>query len=482
MNKLKNITYAIVDIETTGGNARGSRMTEIAIVIHDGEKVIDRWESLINPEQHIPLAIFALTGIDNELVADAPVFGDIAQKVFDMLDGRIFVAHNVNFDYSFIRHQLEEQGYKWTARKLCTVRLSRKIKPGFRSYSLGKLCDSLAIPISNRHRAGGDAEATTILFSSLLQWDNEGVVDEMLKKAAPDQRLPPNLAPEDFEALPQHPGVYYFMNQYGKVIYVGKAINLKKRVASHFTGHNINKQRQHFLREIYHITFEVCATELMALLLECTEIKKLWPAYNRALKRFEPKFGLFKYEAQNGYLYLAVGKLKKHCQCIQVFNLEYDGVQVLRQLMVKFELDHRMCTFGATEIPYASRCFPDEPDLPEVEKHNAQVELAVDHLLEQQPTFVIVDKGRTPEEKSYVWVEQGNFYAMGYLDEYVQFESMEDIRSSLQRYPGNHYMMQLINAYMTKYPRKVTYLNDCQKAVVLPELTGDSDEESLILF
>lgn len=482
MNKFKNMEYAIVDIETTGGHARSSRMTEIAILIHNGHHVVERWESLINPEQDIPLAIFALTGIDNDLVANAPVFGDIAQHVFDLLEGRIFVAHNVNFDYSFIRHQLEEEGFKWGARKLCTVRLSRKIKPGFPSYSLGKLCDDLGIPISNRHRAGGDAEATALLFASLLESDHEGVLEEMLKKTSTDQRFPPNLAIEDFEALPAEPGVYYFLNQQGKVIYVGKAVHLKKRVASHFTGHSIHKQRQHFLKEIYHITFEVCATELMALLLECTEIKRLWPAYNRALKRFEPKFGLFRYEAQNGYHYLAVGKLKKHCPCLQTFNVEYEGIHVLRQLMINFELDPRMCMFAASDTPYANRIKETDVSLPNIEAHNAQVDLAVDHLLGQQQTFVIVDKGRTLDEKSYVWVEQGNFYAMGYLDHDAQLASMEDIRSSLKRYYGNHYMMQLINSYVSKYPRKVTYLNDCHKAVVLPEVTDDCDGESLILF
>src|SRR3546814_3466052 len=118
--------YAIVDIETTGGNARGSRMTEIAIIIHDGEQVLERFESLINPEQEIPLAIFALTGIDDDMVHGAPVFGDIAGQVYDLLRDRVFVAHNVNFDYSFVRHQLEEEAFKWTTDKLCTVRLSRR--------------------------------------------------------------------------------------------------------------------------------------------------------------------------------------------------------------------------------------------------------------------------------------------------------------------------------------------------------------------
>ena len=178
---MKKQEYAIVDIETTGGNASGSRITEIAIIIHDGENVIDRCETLVNPEKEIPLSIFALTGINNEMVANAPIFDDISEKVLEMLTDRIFVAHNVNFDYSFVRHQLEQAGFKWTARKLCTVRAARKIKPGLASYSLGKLCNSLDIPLENQHRAGGDADATAILFSRLLEWDDEGDIEKMIK-------------------------------------------------------------------------------------------------------------------------------------------------------------------------------------------------------------------------------------------------------------------------------------------------------------
>lgn len=278
---MKNQEYAIVDIETTGGNANGSRITEIAIIIHDGTQIIDRWESLVNPQKDIPLAIFALTGINNDTVKDAPIFDFISEKVLEMLTDRIFVAHNVNFDYSFVRHELEKSGFKWTAKKLCTVRATRKIKPGLSSYSLGNLCHSLDINIENRHRAGGDADATAVLFSLLLEWDSDGEMVKMIKKTSPDQRLPPNLPPKDFEQLPEKLGVYYFYNQEKKVIYVGKAINIKKRVTSHFTGHNINSQRQNFLRDIYSISFEICATELMALLLEYNEIKKLWPTYTR---------------------------------------------------------------------------------------------------------------------------------------------------------------------------------------------------------
>ena len=475
MAKRKQAEYAIVDIETTGGNARGSRMTEIAIIIHDGTQELERWESLINPEKDIPPAIFALTGISNAMVKDAPVFGDIAPAVYDLLKDRIFVAHNVNFDYSFIKHQLEEEGYEWAVPKLCTVRMARKIRPGLPSYSLGRLCDSLGIPITGRHRAGGDATATAILFHKLLAWDTDKIIEGMTKKNAPDQRLPPNLAPEYFNQLPQCAGVYYFHNYSGKAIYVGKAVNIKKRVAQHFTGHNINPQRQHFLREIHSISYEPCATELMALLLECIEIKRLWPAYNRALKRFEPKYGMFRYTAMNGYEYLAIGKLAKGQQCIAVFNREYDGVKTLRSLAETYALDLRLCKFGKASYVKHMVDLPEEEELPGVYEHNEKVAEAIAGWHEQQPSFAILDKGRSEGEQSCIWVEKGHFYAMGYIDEHTQFTTFDDLRSVLKRYYGNHYMMQLIQMHAAKHPAKVktvTLQHNGTDIYALPERIG----------
>jgi len=269
---MKKNEYAIVDIETTGGNAGGSRITEIAIIIHDGVMVLERFETLVNPQKEIPLPIFALTGINNEMVQDAPIFDDVAEKVYEMLSGRVFVAHNVNFDHSFVRHELSRAELKWTAKnKLCTVRAARKIKPGLPSYRLGNLCRSLDIPLLRAHRAGGDADATALLLSRLLEWDNGGIIEKMIKKNAQDQRLPPNLPPEDFDALPEKPGVYYFYNREKKVVYVGKAKNLKKRVAQHFSGHKITPQRQNFLR-IY-----------MGYLSRCVP-QNLWPCYWNAAR------------------------------------------------------------------------------------------------------------------------------------------------------------------------------------------------------
>jgi DNA polymerase-3 subunit epsilon len=227
-------------------------------------------------------------------------------------------------------------------------------------------------------------------------------------------------------------------------------------VASHFSGHKITPQRQHFLRDIYSISFEVCATELMALLLECTEIKKLWPVYNTALKRFDPKFGLYEYEARSGYRYLVVGKLNKFQTGIQVFNSLSDGINVLRNLAIKFEIDHRFCKYGR----------PEDGDgflqnhvinLPDVEAHNLQVRHAVDYVLNNRPCFAIVDKGRYADEHSCVYVENGHFYGMGYISAEVGFTEPSELKGHVTAYRSNQYIMQLLYTYAAKYPGKVFF-------------------------
>ncbi len=447
------VEFAIVDIETTGGYAGGSRITEIAIVIHDGSRIVERWETLVNPEKEIPLPIFALTGISNDMVRDAPVFDDLAPTVHAMLRNRVFVAHNVNFDYSFVRHQLQQAGINWTAPKLCTVRAARRICPGLRSYALANLCQALEIPHHNRHRAGGDADATALLFSKLSEWDQRGDLEGLLRKGSAECRLPPNVPKSDFDVLPRSPGVYYFHDRAGKVVYVGKAINLKSRVSSHFTGHNINPQRQNFLRDIFSITFEVCATELIALLLECSEIRRLWPKHNRALKRFEPKFGLFEYEARSGHRYLAVGKLSRLQRCVMPFHSQHAAVSALVKLAAEHQIDTRFCQFGT--VPDDLMRIDDSRPLPGCSEHNSRVETAIQDLLSKRPTFAIIDNGRDLSEKSCVLIEDGDFYGMGYFPVHEQIGGIDQLKNFLVRYPGNQYAVQLALTHAQKFPMRV---------------------------
>jgi len=454
--------YAIVDIETTGGYAAGHGMTEIAIQIHNGVSVQNVFETLINPEQDIPLYITALTGIGNDLVRHAPTFREVAKQIHELLVGRVFVAHNVNFDYSFIKHHLAACGYLWDAPKLCTVRLSRKLLPGYPSYSLGKLCQRLDIPIHQRHRAGGDVTATRILFEKLLVQDN-GMIAAMLKKSSKEQALPANLPREEFEQLPQTAGVYYFKNQKGKVIYVGKARNIKKRVGTHFSGQNPNQQRQNFLRHIHHISYTCCGTELMALLLEATEIKRLWPENNRALKRFEPKYGLYTYEDQNGYHRLAINKHQKFQKACLSFTHISDAYNQVSKLLHKHQLCAKLCGLQQTKPGCLDQqqgnchgaCIGIEP----ASVYNLRVSEALSTLSSSLPSFYLIDQGRTMSERSCIWVEEGRLYGMGYLDIDVIESGPNVIKKQLTLYPSSHYMMQLIMHYIEKHPHHVTWLH-----------------------
>ena len=191
------MNYVIVDIETTGGNPTQGGITEIAAILHDGNQVVDRFHSLIDPERMVPSFITGLTGIDSHMLEGAPTFSEVAGELHDFLKGNVFVAHNVNFDYSFIREALKHTGIEFNAPKLCTVRLSRKAFPGFRSYSLGRICEHLSISIKERHRAMGDAEATAELFDLIIKKSPE-VILQTLKKSSGESFLPPHISKERF--------------------------------------------------------------------------------------------------------------------------------------------------------------------------------------------------------------------------------------------------------------------------------------------
>ncbi len=450
--------YAIVDIETTGGYAANNDITEVAIVLHDGEKVLNRFESLVKPVVAIPYYIESLTGITAEMVADAPPFGEVAPVIHDLLKDTVFIAHNVNFDYSFLKHHLSQAGYELENQKLCTVRLTRKVFPGLPSYSLGNLCRHFSIGIENRHRAGGDVDATVRLFEHLLINGALPHIQQTVKKRGAEQSLPPHLPKEDIEQLPYTPGVYYFHDQKGKVIYVGKAKNLKYRVKSHFTHNGAGRQRQDFLRNIFNITYEPCGTELMAFILESIEIKRLWPAFNYSQKRFSPAYGLYLYEDRSGYQRLAIDKKKKHLQPLYTFNLLIEGHRLMRKLIAQFSLcsklcfmqtDHEPCV-GLQEGTCLGACEHREP----VDEYNARVQAAIAYLEQLLPSFAVVDEGHQSSEQSCILVEKGRFYGMGYVPTDHSIADLDSLKAHLKRYPENDYIRGLIYQYVERYPQK----------------------------
>ncbi|MBD3750750.1 MAG: GIY-YIG nuclease family protein [Sphingobacteriales bacterium] len=456
--------YAIVDIETTGGHANAHGLTEIAIFIHDGEQIIDQYQTLINPFQEIPIFIQSLTGISAEMVAQAPAFEDVAPQIFALLDQKIFVAHNVNFDYSFVHHHLKKAGYHLQSKKLCTVRLARKIFPGLPSYSLGKLSRSLGIDTPNRHRAVGDAFATTTLFKMMLDADEHDYMGEALKVKTKEQALPPFINRADIEQIPRQPGVYYFKDKKGKIIYVGKAKNLYKRIISHFANNSPHRKKQSFLREIRKISHQVCGTELQALILENIEIKRLWPEQNSASKSPEIRFGLYVYEDQTGYLRLGVGKKTKHVKPVYLFDSLSSGFIHLKSLCEQFNLCFKLsglqktahhCT-GVEEGICFGACEKNE----DATSYNLRVKQLLSELTADLPSYLIVDQGRNKLEKSGILVYKGSFYGMGYFKEEHIPNNVALAKALFTPYPTYPYIERLVAEYATQFPAKKVWLTE----------------------
>jgi DNA polymerase-3 subunit epsilon len=451
--------YAIVDIETTGGYAAAHGITEISIQVFDGNSVVEKFETLVNPGQPIPRYIQAMTGITDEMVSNAPPFEDVAESVYNFLYDRVFVAHNVNFDYSFIKAHLAAVGYEYNAKRLCTVRLSRKIFPGLPSYSLGKLCNSLDIQITDRHRAGGDAAATAKVFQRLMQSDAQQYIAKSLQRSSKEQMLPPNVPKEHFDRLPYTPGVYYFHNEKGKIIYVGKAKNVRYRINGHFSSNLDSRQKQNFIRHTHAITFQNCGTELMACILESSEIKRLWPIFNYSQKRWEDVYGIFVYEDQNGYLRLAVEKNKRNLTPVCTFHYLVDGHSILRKLISQFQLCPRLCFMQADNGPCDSTCLGACEQTEAPSEYNQRVRQAMESL-DQQPSYAIVDKGLNGDDQSCILVLKGKLYGMGYLPADTQITNTESLKDYLQPYKENSFIRNLLNGYAARHPSKIINLNN----------------------
>ncbi|MEO6406067.1 MAG: exonuclease domain-containing protein [Ferruginibacter sp.] len=449
--------YAIVDIETTGGHASSHGITEIAIFIFDGNNILHKYQTLINPQQKVPYYITALTGISNAMLASAPLFAEVAEEIFNLLQDRIFVAHNVNFDFSFVKHHLSIAGFNLNVKKLCTVRLCRKVLPGMPSYSLGNICRNVGISIQDRHRAAGDAHATVILFETLLARGAGEHILQMLKKSSAEQWLPLHLDKKEITALPSLPGVYYFHDAKGKIIYVGKAVNIKKRVSSHFTHNEAGQKRQHFLRLITKITHKVCANELHALVLESTEIKRLWPRYNYSQKQPAQRFALYQFVDSKGYMRLAIDKKKKNLPALYQFNLLHEGMVMLKKMVEEFSLNQKLCFLDKTPINTS-----DIKAAGAIGDYNKKVLLAIRSLEEKLPSFAIIDNGILQNEKLCMLMEKGIFWGMGYVDATTEIQNISYLKEKIERLADNDFIRNSMYAYAEQYPAKKMIFNVTQ--------------------
>lgn len=444
--------YAIVDIETTGGYANHHRVTEIAIYHHDGFEITNHYHTLINPGRSIPYFITGLTGINYEMVKESPSFSEVANEIYEQLKDKIFVAHNAHFDYSFLKKEFEEVGINWNTKKLCTVRLSRKIIPGLNSYGLGRLSESLGITINNRHRAGGDAEATAQVFDLLLKRDTEGVIAKALKRNSGETILPPNLPKEEFDKLPAKTGVYYFLDARGNVIYVGKAVNIKKRIAGHFAGDAREWNRSNIRNEIHHITYELTGSELIALIFESQEIRRLWPKYNLAQKYKTDEWGIYDYEDRSGYLRFSVNQVARGTRPLISFSSKGDAWNFMWEKVREFDLCPKLSGLqvakGLCFSYQTGECKGACMGVETVKQYNKRVQRAVDSFFESGNSLAILGRGRKNNEKSLVLVENGIYLGFGFVEKREAITDFEAAKNYIKVSKENRVVQNLINSYL----------------------------------
>ena len=429
--------FAITDIETTGSHASGNSIIEIGIVVYDGQVVVEEFSTLLDPGVRIPTYITGLTGITNEMLAGAPTFHQIADRLEEIFDGAVFVAHNVSFDHSFIRAEFAAIGRNWNPPRLCTMRMARKAFPGQKSYGLNAICTWMGLSNEHAHRALSDARVACEILMQTMPLVEASELKKMVAKHSGVVFLPPNLPEDTFQRLPETPGVYYLYNEKGKPLYIGKANNIKKRVKQHFTTNAESARAQSFMRDVRDIGFQLAGNELIALLLEDAEIRKHWPPHNSAQKRKTRRVNVIRYTDQVGYDRLAVGNATHVMGAVRSFPSMAEAHRWLYALAAEFSIDQRL--FGL------SMFLPDAP-LPEVDSHNELLQCALKAALSRDPSYIIESAGRHSQERSYVWVERGILRGYAFMEE--ENTDLNALEFHLQPLPHSENTSGILEAFM----------------------------------
>jgi DNA polymerase-3 subunit epsilon len=438
--------YAIIDIETTGTSASYGKITEIAIILHNGDKVTETYTTLINPECNIPWSITRLTGITNDMVSNAPRFYEVARKIIELTAGTIFVAHNATFDYSFVKEEFKRLGYDFKRKTICTVKLSRKLLPGHLSYSLGKICADLGIEITDRHRAIGDALATTKLFEKLLIQNN--LIESTLFV---NQTY--SLPSEKIAAIPAKTGIYYFYDSQGTIIYIGKSKDIHQRVLNHLSNSQTKKAIE-MRDKIADVSWEITGSELVALLFESSEIKKHKPLYNRSQRRSAFNYGLFSAEDSDGYIRLIINKTEADDLPLTTFHSQQEGIDYLHKLVEKYALCKKLCNLDNSsgecfnmQLHHCNgACTGLEPAL----NYNIRVGKSIKGLQYRSPNFFVIDQGRTINEKSIVKIANGRFSGFGYLSTDFSITQADSLHDCIQKQNDNRDIHVIIKGYLNR--------------------------------
>ena len=392
-----------------------------------------------------------LTGINNKMLRNAPKFHEVAKRILEITEDAIFVAHNTSFDYRVLKTEYNRLGYNFKRNTLCTLELSKKLILDMDSYSLGKLTKQLGIPLTQRHRASGDALATVKLFKLLLDKDlDKNIIIDNIKNTN-KSNLPKNLN-EILNELPSSTGIYYMHNKNSEIIYIGKSKNIKKRVNQHFTGKD---SKSHKLQiNTISVSYDETGSELIALLKESNQVKLHKPIYNRKLRKSIYPFGIYKNTDVNNYINLSISKINSDNDPLTTFKNMNNAISFLNKLINENDLCQKLCgiyksnnnCFRYTINECSGACIK----LEDSDQYNNRLTKAIKYLNFKNKNFAIIDKGRNIEENSFVLVENGLFIGLGYFNLNFQINNIEVLKKILISMEHNKDSQQIIQSSLKK--------------------------------
>ncbi|MFD2098395.1 exonuclease domain-containing protein [Flagellimonas iocasae] len=439
--------YAILDIESTGGKYNEEGIMEIAIHRFDGRKVVDKFICLINPEREIQPFVAKLTGINNQMLRSAPKFHEVAKRIVEITEGATIVAHNAQFDYRILRTEFRRLGYDYQRKTLCTVDLSKQMLPDAESHSLGKLARSLGIPMSDRHRANGDAIATLKLFKLLLGKDSDKSIIKTVVREETHGELSPTQLDMVFN-LPSETGVYYMHNKDGDIIFLGKTTNIKKRVNQHFT--NVGSLARKLQKETKKVTYDETGSELVALLKEYQELRRTKPKHNSIARR--KLFSHIINFEQNGKAHISLAIESSKSRANQ--KIGFNGVPSARSFLNKISSEFEICPCS---IDTEATCAQSNESIADC---NEKVLSAFDKYSIFGKSIALLDQGRETGERSFVLIKGGHLQGFGFVELNHQINNIHILESIMTSIPSDENTTFIIESYLRKNNRlKVVPLN-----------------------
>src|SRR5690554_509604 len=427
--------YTIIDIETTGGNNKSGRITEIAAFLHDGHKLIDKFSTLINPGVPIPPFIKNLTGISDEMVADAPTFEDIALELDKFTANAIFVAHNVNFDYAFIKEEFRRIGRDFKRKTLCTVQLSRSSFPGLESYSLGKITKQLDIRLDNAHRAESDARATVMLFEKIISnKSNTGLFDAYMGLPKPEVLNSPYITTEFLKTIPDECGVVRFYDRDDKLIYIKRSPQILTAIGTKLRP-NESRDYHEFVGAVHRIDFDVTGSALVAQLIEANKMLKLKPKFNRGRFSMKTHFALFLENTDKYGEVLVLKRRKEGNDPIMIFGSFTEGLDFLKEIGQKDGFKFSPSLFQNRKSPF-------------IQLNNGSFDDLASAIIPDD-SYVILDEASTVRERMAILVKQGMPMGYGIIDADEPIRDFDEgwVKHSFSHFPE---MEMILRVYLNK--------------------------------